>query len=224
MQHYRPSIPRDARERIVARYPNAGQRKTAEYRLNRALVGVRHFHPSGELLLENPMRDGLLHGVVYRCDDPGKVTSAEPWSKGLPHGTARQYSRDGALLGTYRMERGTGLDLWWDDTDPDAPRLSEARLLKGGKWHGFEWWLRVDQQSVWEERHFAEGRLHGIERLWNDSGRLRRGYPRYWVRGRRVARRRYLQACKEDETLPRYRKSDDRTLRVFPPEVARHLR
>jgi len=224
MQHYRSSIPKSARERVVARHPEAGKRKTAEYRLNRALVGTRNFHSTGELLLEYPMRDGLLHGVVYRCDDPGKVTSAEPWSNGLPHGTARQYSRDGSLLGTYRMKRGTGLDLWWNDIDPRAPRLSEARYLVDGKWHGFEWWLLDNQKGVREERHFADGQLHGIEREWNGSGRLRRGFPRYWVRGERVTKRQYVQACAADPALPRFRVADNHPRRTFPPEVARHLR
>jgi hypothetical protein len=224
MQHYRSSIPKAARERIVARHLNTGLRKTAEYRLNRALVGIRHFHPTGELLLEQPIREGHVHGMVYRCDDPGRVTSAEPWSDGLPHGTARQFSRDGTLLGTYRMNRGTGLDLWWDDINPRAPRLSEARYLRDGRWHGFEWWLCRDQKSVWQERHFADDQQHGIERQWNSSEHLCRGFPRYWIRGSRVTKRQYLKACSTDETLPRFREADNRPRRKFPPKVARYLR
>jgi antitoxin component YwqK of YwqJK toxin-antitoxin module len=224
MQHYRSSIPKNARERIVARYSDTRHPMIAEYRLNRSLVGIRRFHPTGELMHENPIRHEMMHGIVYRCDEPGKVISAEPWSYGLPHGVARQYSHDGALLGTYQMKRGTGLDLWWQEAHEGAPWLSEARYLRDGKWHGFEWWLREDQKNVWEERHFASGQPHGVERQWNSAGRLKRGFPRYWVKGRRVTRHEYLRLSARDESLPRFREGDNSPRRKFPPEVTQHLR
>lgn len=223
MLHYRSSIPRSARERVVARYPKTGKPETVEYRSDRKLVGIRHFHPSGELLSESPMRGGLLHGVVYRCDEPGKVSSAEPWFNGLPHGVARQYSRKGKLLGSYRMRRGTGLDLWWQEGVSGARWLSEARYFREGKLHGFEWWLRDDGKGVWEERHFAENQLHGIERVWNTAGRLKRGFPRYWLGGRKVTKREYFRKSAADSSLPRFRAADDRARRMFPSEVAKHL-
>jgi hypothetical protein len=46
---------------------------------------------------------------------------------GRTHGVARQWSDDGTLIGTYKMKRGAGIDLWW---------------------------LNEDQGSVSEERHF----------------------------------------------------------------------
>ncbi len=49
------------------------------------------------------------------------------------------------------MHHGTGVDLWrqkknWGN---GCTYLSEARYIKDGKWHGFEWWLNEDQKSVW---------------------------------------------------------------------------
>jgi len=126
------------------------------------------------------------------------------------------------------MEHGTGLDLWWREYgEGGAGRtvyLAEARFLRCGERHGFEWWINPDQGSVSEERHCRAGRLHGIEREWNRRGRLRRGFPRYWLAGERVTRARYLKAWATEGGLPLFRPADNQPARAFPPEVARHLR
>lgn len=223
MKHYRSSIPKAARERVTATFVDSPRKYKVECRLNGKLVGIRCFHETGELESEHPLKNGLIHGIVYRSDTPGKLLSAEPYSNGLPHGTARQWSEDGKLLGTYTMKHGTGIDLWWcQHSNSAVPYLSEARYLKDGKWHGFEWWLNEDQKSVMQERHFQNDHLHGIERLWKHQGRLRRGYPRYWVNNVRVAKRQYLCACAKDPTLPPFRETDNRPQRRFPSEVVAH--
>ena len=220
MKHYRSSIPRTAKERVLAVHLTGPQKYKAEYRINGRVVGVRQFDQSGKLELERPIRNGLLHGMLYSCDE-GTVISAEPYRSGLAHGTARQWSYDGELIGTYTMKHGTGLDLWrckknWGDK---RVYLAEARFIKEGKWHGFEWWLNEDQKSVHDEQHFWENMQHGIQRSWNNKGHLRRGYPRYWVNNKQVTQRQYLRACTKDSNLPPFRESDNRPRRKFPPEV-----
>jgi hypothetical protein len=220
MKHYRSSIPKSARERVLATHLQGPQKYKAEYRVNGKVVGVRQFDRSGQLELERPMRNGLLHGTLYSCDD-GVVTFAEPYRAGLAHGTARQWSNDGELIGTYTMKHGTGLDLWRQKTNWGTGRvfLVEARFIKEGKWHGFEWWLNEDQKSIHDEHHFWANLQHGIQRSWNSKGRLRRGYPRYWVNNEQVTKRKYLRACAKDPSLPPFRKSDNRPNRKFPSEV-----
>jgi len=130
----------------------------------------------------------VLHGIEYRADVPGKILSATPYFKGFLHGTAKQWSNDGKLIGTYTMKHGTGIDLWWNPrSDNGLPYLSEVHYYKKGKPHGFEWWLNEDQ-TVSVERHWRNGQEHGIERSWNQQGRLHRGYPRYWVNDVRVTK------------------------------------
>jgi hypothetical protein len=220
MKQYRSSIPKAARERVVARCVKSRGKYKVECILNGIVVGVRTFHETGELEYECPLKNGMAHGIKYRSDTPGKLLSAEPYSKGLPHGKARQWSHSGTRIGTYVMKRGTGVDLWWAQHCGHAlPYLSEARDLKDGKWHGFEWWLNEDQQSVWCERHFHNDQAHGIERSWNSQGRLRRGYPRYWVKGNRVTKPQYLRESAKDPTLPPVHESDNRPQRRFPPGV-----
>ena len=223
MKHYRSSIPKTAKEHVLATHLKGPVTFKAEYVLNDEVVGIRQFDEQGHLEFERPMKEGVTHGVHYGCED-GIVTLAEPFRRGLAHGTARQWSNDGELIGTYSMKNGTGLDLWRIKADWGNGRiyLSEARYLKEGKWHGFEWWLNDDQKSVDNENHFWENLQHGIQRSWNNQNRLRRGYPRYWVRNVRVSKRKYLRECVRDPNLPPYRSVYDLPARTFPPEVREH--
>lgn len=221
IKRYRSSIPDGARERVTARHLRSRRRYKAEYWLNGKLVGVRFFDPGGAVESESPLKDGLLHGTRYFFESSNQLEFAEPYVNGLAHGTARQWSPEGKLLGTYTMKHGTGVDLWRQGTNwgNGLPYLSEARYIKDGIWHGFEWWLNEDQKSIWQERHFQLNQLHGIERDWNSEGHLKRGYPRYWVNGVQVTKRQYLRACLKDSALPSYRESDNRPERTFPPEI-----
>jgi len=217
---YRSSIPKTAREWVVDRYAD-GTKAKAEYQVRGKLVGVRFFHETGEASFETPLKDGVYQGTVYRWDMPGVLLSSEPYRNGLPHGLARQWSEGGELIGSYEMRRGTGIDLWWSSCYGGFG-LSEVHYMKDGDRHGFEWWLNGDT-TLFEERHCLNGKLHGIEREWNSEGRLRRGYPRYYVHGEWVTKRQYLKACATDPTLPKFREADNKPKRQFPPEVAKHF-
>ncbi|MGD0732481.1 MAG: hypothetical protein ABR956_14565 [Terracidiphilus sp.] len=223
MKHYRSSIPKEAKQRILATRTAGPQKYKTEYILNGKVVGIRQFDENGLLEFEWPLKNGRTHGTFYQVTD-GVVTFAEHYSKGLAHGTAKQWSPDGELIGTYTMKHGTGLDLWraknrWGH---GKVYLHEARYLKEGKWHGFEWWLNEDQKSVHSEHHFWENLQHGIQRSWNNEGRLRRGYPRYWVQNVQVTKGQYIRACSQDPNLPPFRERDNLPTRRFPSEIAEH--
>jgi hypothetical protein len=227
---YRSDIPRDAKPVITLRYA-IGRARIVEYRLAGQLVGVREFHETGELERESACRDDRLHGMQYEWSAPGRLLSAEPYADDLPHGTAYVWYIDGSLLGSYEMDRGTGVDLWWtwctDTTSgvpvPGPPWLSEVHYLVDGSSHGCEWWLRPDH-SLWEERHWQHGALHGIEREWGTESRLRRGFPRYFLHGQQVTRRVYLRAQRAEPTLPAFRPEDNLPRRSFPPVVQAALK
>lgn len=223
MLHYRSSIPEKATERAIATFLKSPAKYKAEHRLKGALVGVRFFFETGELQGERPLRDGKTHGMVYRCDVPGRVLSREPYRDGLPHGVARQWDNDGTLIGSWKMKRGTGWDLW-RCAGEGGVHLTEAGEMKAGNLHGFEWWLNEDHRSVHAEAHFWLGQRHGIERSWNAKGRLRRGYPRYYVRQQRVDKKNYLKARLNDPALPPFRVEDNLPARRFPAEVRDAIR
>ncbi|MDF2763546.1 MAG: hypothetical protein K0S81_540 [Rhodospirillales bacterium] len=222
---FKSSIPPGARPRIVRRHPS-GAKERADYLLAGAVVGYRLYDERGVLIFDCGLRHGKPHGIAWRLDEPGQVLSATPYKHGLEHGLARQWSSDGRRrIGSYRMRNGTGIDLWWQETFTDPPRayLAEVRFVAAGQLHGFEWWVNEDQISVYEERHWRHGQLHGIEREWTGNGALRRGFPRFFVAGERVTRRIYERARAKDQSLPPYRAAEDRNRRTFPPEIARRL-
>jgi antitoxin component YwqK of YwqJK toxin-antitoxin module len=196
-----------------------------EYFLGRSIVGGRLFDAEGELQLDYGIRRGKRHGREYRLDDPGKLRSATAYRNGLEHGLARQWSDDGRVIGTYRMKNGTGIDLWWQEgwRKPRRPYLAEVHFMLKGHRHGFEWWLNEDQRSVYQERHWSLDEAHGIEREWDAEGRLRSGFPKFYVGGRRVTRRVYERERNGEPSLPPYRIEDDQPQRSFPPVIARRL-
>jgi len=97
--------------------------------------------------------------------------------------------------------------------------ISEISSVQDSSLHGSEWWLRADQHSVWHERHWRQGKFHGIERMWNDKNRLKWGYPKYWIRGQKASKRVYLKTAEQDKTLPKFQEKDNRPRRKFPTEI-----
>jgi hypothetical protein len=65
---------------------------------------------------------------------------------------------------------------------------------------------------------------HGIERVWNSEGHLKRGYPKYWVNDKQVTKRQYLKECAKDASLPCFREKDNLPVRKFPKDVAIHCK
>jgi len=207
---YRSSIPPDATVRRVSRYEEEQGVIRLEWRryfVGGKLVGERGYWGDGKLAQERPIRHGKVHGRCYQWDCSGVLVLLEPYQKGLMHGTARQWAEDGTLLGTYEMRHGTGLDVWRARREDGRVVVAEVHSMRAGMKHGFTWWLRGDGRPYHEE-HYWNGQRHGIERMWNAEHRLRRGYPRYWVRDEQVSKREYLSARKSDPGLPPFRAID----------------
>jgi hypothetical protein len=224
MKNYRSSIPTTAQERIASIHESNGRKKSVEYLLDGEVVGYRWFDQDGVMGTETPIRNDMIHGNHYYFDDSDgrlRVTFAQPYRKGLAHGAVKQWSAyNGKLIGTYTMSRGCGWDLWRCETySGRSIYLSEARQLRAGKWHGFEWWFDEDKMTIHQEAHFWEDLQHGIRRMWNHEGKLKRGYPQYWVNNERVSKRQYLSACTRDPNLPSFREIDNSPKRKFPLEV-----
>ena len=226
-RRYVSSIPGDIIEKTISDYKRDGGLvwlRRAACLLNGDVVGERCYESDGSLVVEIPLSDGNKQGIEYHWYETGELQSAEPYYDGKPHGVAKQWARDGTLMGTYTIEHGTGFDLWRDCLEDGLIFVSEVHSLRDGLPHGFEWWFYDDQRSVWIERHWIRGKLHGIEREWNEQHRLRRGWPRYFVGGERVNKRQYLRAAKQDSALPRFDESDNLPERHFPVKLRQALR
>ncbi|MCA9458565.1 MAG: hypothetical protein KC587_17995 [Nitrospira sp.] len=207
-------IPEEAQEVIFDTWDN-GTKKNAQYFLDGQLIGSRSWEESGQLSLEQGLQGNQRHGLFRTWYENGQLNEVQWYENGKEHGTSEQYDEQGNLIGTYTMVHGTGVDLWFA-----APGvLAEERHYLDGERHGYERWWRGNNQTIGEESHFWHGTEHGIFRLWNKAGRLRRGYPRYFVDGKRVNKREYERACRKDPTLPPFKIEDNAPERPLPEEV-----
>ena len=222
MKHARSSLPRNVTEKTVREPQQEGtlhDYRITDCLLNRIRVGQRIYNGHGIMILETPLQDGLKHGRELSWDDDGRLSLVEPYVKGKIHGTAKQYGRDGNVIGTYRLVHGTGLDIWRQEHEDKTVYISEIHSLQDGVPHGYEWHFVSSKQVLWQERHWHMGKVHGIERIWNARGRLRRGYPKFYVLDQLVSKLKYLRLALSDKTLPVYRAEDDLPERDYPAEI-----
>ncbi|MBE9553799.1 MAG: hypothetical protein IMF05_10090 [Proteobacteria bacterium] len=227
---YRSDIPADAVEGVVSPFRKDGHATWFEKRackLDGEIVGYRQYNQDGSLAMETPMREGRKHGTEYTWEDNGTgpyIMLAEPYENGLVHGTARQWSPSGKLMGTYTMVRGTGFDLWRQVDERGRLYVAEIHSMKEGSPNGFEWWVREDQRSVSHEVHWVEGKRHGIERQWYYAGDIDPDYPEFYINDTVVSKDTYIEKQKIDTYLPEYRVEDDRNERAFPDEILKAMR
>ncbi|MEP6755880.1 MAG: hypothetical protein ABJA67_10290 [Chthonomonadales bacterium] len=222
---YISSIPDHAREEDITAKHGAGRGKVVKnYYLGRTYIGQRVYNRDGHLQHEWSFKNGKKHGWQYNFHDNGGMYRALHFDNGIEHGTAQCWGLSGALLGTYTMDHGTGIDFWWNECN-GKPQLTEARFVVDNLMEGYEyWWYSWGKTgALRKEKWWSHGRLHGIEREWNYRGGLRRGFPNYWICGEEVDKRKYERAAKKDATLKPFSIEDNKPHRIFPPEVAAKL-
>jgi len=222
MKHsYRSSIPANARKRVKMRHAN-GAKSVCHYFKNRKKVGVRFFDDDGSMSMEFGVKDGKEHGNHYEWVS-GKLVFFQKIRNGLAYGTAKQWSSEtGMLISSFKMNNGNGIDLWWSDW-PGQVHLADAFFYKNGKPHGVEWHLDYNE-SINIEKQWFNGKWHGIYRSWKNSRTLDKGFPRFYIKNRPVTKAKYLKACENDPTLPKYKTADDRSFRKFPKSLKPQFR
>jgi antitoxin component YwqK of YwqJK toxin-antitoxin module len=217
-------IPTEAIAKVDQTYRN-GRPMWIHYFIGEHLVGQRFVARDGSILKEYAYYDGEIQDEYARFGGAVRLSSAIPYEDGIKHGTAYQWAHDGRLMGTFTMERGTGTDLWWQELMDGEILLTEAWEEADGLCHGHEWWFHYCLPSeLWIEKKWFKGNRHGIEREWNTEGKVKRGWPKYWVHDQQVDKRKYLRAAAKDPTLPAFRAEDNLPYRDFPPGVAMHLK
>ena len=222
MRRFKSDIPPNVVEHVIREFRRDGSGiyyRTTDCVLNGEVVGQRCYGEEGQLVIEIPLRNGSRHGREFQWNDDGMLSLIEPYANGKIHGTAKQYGRHGSVIGTYTLRHGTGYDIWRQENENGTVRISEIHTLKDGVPHGYEWWLSDKPRILCHELHWYEGKYHGIEREWNWVNKLSRGFPRYWIKGDRVDKRKYLLAAKKDFTLPPFRLKDNSPRRKFPVAI-----
>lgn len=204
----KPLIPAGATQRVT-RVDERGRKAVSEFWFSGQPVGRACWNPDGSPCLAVGLRDGVPVGHQLEYED-GAIVYAEPFVNGVLHGSAKQFGPHGRLLLVSPFKHGTGTDFWCDERG----RLAEEHPLVEGRPSGTERWWKPDQKRVYSETEWLNGEWHGATRRWT-HGRLDRGFPKFYVRGKRVAKRAYLKLAGEDPSLPPYREEADLPARTL---------
>lgn len=93
----------------------------------------RLYYRNGQLREELSYRNAKLHGVLRTWHRNGRLASEEGYLNGTLHGLCRQWSERGRLLGSYRMEHGTGIQKEWFENGRLKLELSTVDCLFCGR-------------------------------------------------------------------------------------------
>jgi antitoxin component YwqK of YwqJK toxin-antitoxin module len=203
-------IPENAIEEI-SEYSENGIIKSAYYFVNGEKIAYRAWNEN-QICMEYEIKNEKMHGLFRTWHDNGNLCEESFYIDGKEHGINKQYDYDGNFIGSYELYHGTGIDLWYSAKGV----ISEERYLKDGERQGYERWWNGDNKTIYREQHFQNGREHGICREWNQKGSLRRGFPQYYVNGEKVMKAKYLKACIQDKTLPKFQEIDNCNYREIP--------
>lgn len=127
----------------------------------------------------------------------GKLHYEIPQQNGRAHGLVKEYHPNGQLAIETPNENGlvNGIVRAWDS---EGHLLGEYTLAQGNgiikTWHA--------NGVLWGEVTVMKGMPTGLQKTWYEDGvRLP---DTYWLRGKRVSRKKYFEACAVDSGLPQY--------------------
>ncbi len=83
--------------------------------------------------------NGRIHGVLRRWHKNGVLALEQPHEQGATNGICRQWGEDGKLLGSFEIQRGTGIHRHWHD---NGQLQSEVSCVDGALSGRHRSWLR----------------------------------------------------------------------------------
>lgn len=116
----------------------------------------------------------MPHGLHREWHENGVLASEVYLKDAVPDGIGRQWDKDGNLILSYEIKNGTGIQKAW-----------------------------FADQGCWAEISWVNGSMTGRHRTyWIDDGTVVGDI--FWIKNRKVSKKRYFEACKTDPNLPRY--------------------
>lgn len=129
--------------------------------------------------------------------DDGALRAEGALLDGVPDGLHREWHPNGVLAKETPYTRGIidGTVRQWND---EGELIAESTLPNGS---GI---LRTvcPEQGIRGEMTFVKGKLTGRQLAYFDTGEL--AGETYWLENEKVSKKRYLEACKQNPSLPRY--------------------
>lgn len=172
--------------------------------------GTRHgpfvtLFPDGAIEIRGAYKDGVLDGAWERHDpETGGVVEQGRYAAGKKHGRWTQLDPHGAVLGSYDLVAGTGIEKRWYADGP----LYRATARVGGVRHGRDEVYTHDGVLI-EVARYRGGKLDGA-RAFGTRGTMRfeETFARGVLRGRRKIWSRSVLVA--DETYDRRGRRDGR--------------
>jgi antitoxin component YwqK of YwqJK toxin-antitoxin module len=230
------AIPGDAREFLRGDTQSGRRTGQHEYSVGTERVGVREFYDNGKLAEERLYRHDKLHGVLRQYHLNGKLFAERPYRDGVMDGEFRFWDEDGELMGSSKIEKGTGFLREYDNPylnvhETETPYRNNqihGRQILWGRFLdcegiGFQISNYVDGQlqGIVVVRHedglllswsyFKDDHLHGTVTYLNRDGKVVTGYPRYYLRRKKVTAAEFEGAASGDPELAA-------TLKFEPPK------
>ena len=220
------SIPQDAEARKWKGGFFAPVGAKISYFVDGRLIGERSWYTNGELGEERLLRDGELHGIrrIHRQD--GSLFAEIPYRRGLIDGVARFFDEDGEVFSESVMKHGTGTfrsfpDLVFHLPDAEVPYVKGTPHGWARLWGKFEgcagrgvsvnhcvngkldgWGFVFDEDGRLVTTGFSRnGKLQGPMRTEGPDGLQVKGYPRFYLDGKRVDEETVRRESKRDRDI-----------------------
>jgi len=145
------------------------------------------------------MKDRIEQRKFYYPD--GKLQAERSYKKGLPHGLHREWYENGVLATEVNYIDGVpdGIGKQWDK---NGDLIVSYEILNGTGVQKI--WDSV--QECWIELPWFNGTITGRQRLYINEREITG--EAYYIHGKQVSRKRYLEECKQNRALPRYENTE----------------
>lgn len=211
------AIPKTAVFREVPFRPTNECNKQVRAFVGDQVVAITTYFRGGGVFDKYLYKDGKIHGVSRCFHKNGNVKFEMPYDNGIRHGVFKQFKEDGALLGSFEMNRGVGIAKIWDEqgvlieecsyvnneqeglTKEYYPsgQIRTISKYKSGKLHGFSVSFYKSGKKA-GLAYFKNGELHGVINKWAEGGNIKAESPAYWINGEQVTLEMYLELINND--------------------------
>jgi antitoxin component YwqK of YwqJK toxin-antitoxin module len=127
------------------------------------------YDEGGRKIGEQQMRGGKMNGRTTLYYSSGRKMWEGNYRDDREDGESRQWSEEGKLLGQYRLVRGTGTRITWNQNGTKESQCEH----RDGKLHGHCTTWRADG-SVLKEEEYRNDKRHGRHVVWWDHRRGRK--------------------------------------------------
>jgi hypothetical protein len=127
----------------------------------------------------------------------GRIESERSYLKGTPHGWHREWYENGILSSEVCFKKGVpdGIGKQWSKNGD----LILSYEIKDGTGVQKSW---TEEQGLGDEVSWVNGTITGRWRVYFRDGSI--VGDTYWIKNRKVSKKKYIEMCTVDPTLPKY--------------------